>query len=212
MLLRRDLGKIGLHLKELDEARDRVLELSRNATRLSDQSILQMHREDLEEAKKTLRMAENTIRKLNGLLAKSPELKHSGNVLTAYQEYGEAKLLLTLIAKRRVPSMGEVGVEPIPYLLGILDFIGELRRLILNYLRAGESNEAEETLEIMEKIYHDVLSIDHTAIIPTFRRKADVARKLVETTRGDVVTEVRRMSLEKAIRSLEVHISSRVSK
>jgi predicted translin family RNA/ssDNA-binding protein len=52
----------------------------------------------------------------------------------------------------------------------------------------------------LEGIYEELYSIDHTAIIPNFRHKMDIARKIIETTRGDVVTEVRRLSLENALR------------
>ena len=40
-------------------------------------------------------------------------------------------------------------------------------------------------------------------LIPGLRRKCDVARHLIETTRGDVAIETRRKSLENAIRKLE---------
>jgi predicted translin family RNA/ssDNA-binding protein len=35
----------------------------------------------------------------------------------------------------------------------------------------------------------------------------DIARKIIETTRGDVVTEVRRLSLENALRDFEKKIN-----
>jgi translin len=108
-------------------------------------------------------------------------------------------------------SLREVGVEPVPYILGVLDLIGELRRLTLNRLRNGMTSEAEKTLRTMEELYENVLSLDHTAIIPTFRVKADAARRIIESTRGDVITEVRRVSLEKAIRSLQDQIRKKVA-
>jgi predicted translin family RNA/ssDNA-binding protein len=51
-------------------------------------------------------------------------------------------------------------------------------------------------------VYEDLYSIDHTAIIPNFRHKMDIARKLIESTRGDVVTEIRRLSLENTVKDL----------
>jgi len=58
----------------------------------------------------------------------------------------------------------------------------------------------------MEVIFEDLLSLDRTSIIPTFRRKMDVAKKLVEATRADVIADIRRASLEKAMKNLEKRI------
>ncbi len=102
-------------------------------------------------------------------------------------------------------------MEPVPYILGILDLIGELRRVTLNHLRRGKGNEADKTLKVMEELYEAVLTLDHTAIVPTFRVKADAARRIIESTRGDVITEIRRMSLEEAIRDLHDDVKRRTA-
>ena len=205
-LMPRDLEKIQIDLEKYDSIREKVLEVSRLATRLSDMAIIMMHRGDLKKAKDTLHQAEDSLREIERILKSSPELKNSGNVVVAYQEYVEAKLLFHIIQEGKLPSLEKIGVESTPYILGLLDFIGELRRMTLNFLRKGMTVEAEKTLKLMENIYEDLTSLNHAAIIPMFRRKTDIARKIVETTRGDVVTEIRRMSLEKAIRGLEKRI------
>jgi len=93
-----------------------------------------------------------------------------------------------------------------PYLLGILDFLGELRRMTMDQLKGGKLKEAQATFESMEALFEDLLSLDRTSIIPTFRRKMDVANKLVEATRADVIADIRRASLERAIKNLEKRI------
>ena len=197
-----DLKQIQQELTSFDEVREKVLEASRIATRLSDWSIIQMHRGEMDRAARSLKDAKESLSRISALLRKNPELKQSGSVLVAYQEYAEAMLLYGLLRDRKVASLKEVGVEPVPYILGVLDLIGELRRLTLNHLRKGKTSEAEKTLRTMEELYENLLTLDHTAIVPTFRVKADAARRIIESTRGDVITEVRRVSLEKAIRSL----------
>jgi len=206
LILGEDLKRIQQELTSFDEVREKVLAASRVATRLSDWSIIQMHRKEMDRAARSLKDAKRSLSQINTLLEKTPELKQSGSVLVAYQEYAEAMLLYGLLKHRRVASLREVGVEPVPYLLGVLDLIGELRRLTLNRLRKGKTSEAEKTMRTMEELYENVLSLDHTAIVPTFRVKADAARRIIESTRGDVITEVRRVSLEKAIRSLHGEI------
>ena len=201
MLLRKvDIKVIQKNLAELDAARDGVFEVSRMAIRSAGRAIVELHRGDFAKASEQIASAEAALRDLEKTVRKREELKHLGNVGVAYQEYAEAKLLYCMMKEERILSIDEVGVETESYLLGLLDFIGELRRMCLNHLRAGQVSKAECSLEAMEGIYEDLYSIDHTAIIPNFRHKMDIARKIIETTRGDVVTEVRRLSLENALR------------
>jgi len=198
----RDLKRIQTDLTSFDEVREKVFEASRTATRLSGWSIVQMHRNDMENAEKSLKEAKETLTRIRDLMKKRSELGHLGGVLVAYQEYVEAALLHGLLKERRVASLKEIGVESMPYILGALDLIGELRRVALNHLRRGNGNEADKTLKTMEELYENLMSLDHTAIVPTFRVKADATRRIIESTRGDVITEIRRMSLEESIRSL----------
>jgi translin len=140
------------------------------------------------------------------------ELEYGGNVLTAYQEYAEAMLLYYLITKEKLLSIKESKVEPIPYLLGLLDFVGELRRICLVYLIKGDLDKATEIFNLMEMIYEDAFSINHTSIIPGFRRKLDNTRRIVESTRGDVATDTRRISLERTIKKFEEGLPNKPKK
>lgn len=203
MLNRKDLERIQADLKNYDVTREKVFEASRSATRFSGWAIVQIHRQDMKAADETLKKAKTTLTILDKLLDSCSELGSAPNVIVAYQEYTEAKLLQGIVSNGKLLSQKQVGVEVLPYLLGILDFIGELRRMALNHLRKGEATEAEKTLALMEAVYEDLYSLDHTAIIPTFRHKMDIARKLIESTRGDVVTETRRLSLENTIKNLK---------
>lgn len=206
LVLSRDLKRIQEDLTRFDEVREKVLGASRVATRLSDWSIIQMHRGEMDRAASSLKEAKRSLLEIGSFLKKNPELKQSGSVLVAYQEYAEAMLLYELLKGGKVASLREVGVKPVPYILGVLDLIGELRRVALNHLRKGRASDADKTLRRMEELYESVLSLDHTAIVPTFRVKADAARRIIESTRGDVVTEVRGTSLERAIRNLHDEI------
>jgi predicted translin family RNA/ssDNA-binding protein len=60
----------------------------------------------------------------------------------------------------------------------------------------------------MEQVYEDLMGLDRTSILPNFRRKLDAARRILEATRGDVATDLRRVSLEKALRSVERKLNS----
>lgn len=59
----------------------------------------------------------------------------------------------------------------------------------------------------MEHIYSELTALDDAYIIINgLRRKGDVARRLIEITRGDITSEVRRSTLEHSISKLEKKI------
>jgi len=206
LLTKTELTRLQQRLTEHDRTREKLLELTRKTTRLASWAIIQIHREQISRAKITLADAEESVAQIRDLLDEHSEFEQAGYVMVAFQEFAEAKILFGFAGGRRLLSQREVGVDWMPYLLGLLDFVGELRRMTMDQLKSGKLKEAQATFESMEAIFEDLLSLDRSSIIPTFRRKMDVAKKLVEATRGDVIADIRRFSLEKTIQSLEKRI------
>ena len=209
MLSKSDIEKIQSELLSYDRARERLQVLTRNATRLCGWAMVQIHRENLSQASKTLSEAKQALNEIEQLLLAHVELPQFGQVLVAFQEYAEGKLLFQMKKNGKLASLHEIGTSSTAYLLGMLDFVGEMRRMILDSLRNGKTDEAQLLLSKMEKVYEDLFSLDRTSILPNFRRKLDAARRILETTRGDVASDIRRVSLEKAIRSLERRLESK---
>lgn len=208
MISKGDIERIQSELIAYDKARERLQTVTRNATRLCSWAIVQVHRGKLSQASKTLAEAKNALDELEDLLSAHGELPQFGQVLVAFQEYAEAKLLFQMKKTGKLASLKEVGTSNTAYLLGLLDFVGEMRRMTLDALRRGNADEAQRLLSTMEQVYEDLMGLDRTSILPNFRRKLDAARRIVEATRGDVATDLRRVSLEKALRSVERKLSS----
>ncbi len=208
MLSKRDLASIQKQLVHYDEAREAVLNLSRTATRLAGSSILEIHRGDMESASNTLCKVEQTLSKIEILANDFSEFKTSSGVVVAFQEYVEAMTLRSFAQSERIPTISELKTDNRSYVLGLLDAVGEFRRMALNSLRRGEVKRAEKLLGTMEGIYDDLQTLEHTSIIPTFRVKMDADRRIIESTRGDVVTEVRRYALEQSLDRLEKRLSA----
>ena len=208
MLSKRDLASIQKQLVHYDEAREAVLNLSRTATRLAGSSILEIHRGDMESASNTLCKVEQTLSKIEILANDFSEFKTSSGVVVAFQEYVEAMTLRSFAQSERIPTISELKTDNRSYVLGLLDAVGEFRRMALNSLRRGEVKRAEKLLGTMEGIYDDLQILEHTSIIPTFRVKMDADRRIIESTRGDVVTEVRRYALEQSLDKLEKRLSA----
>jgi len=204
MSLKAILEKIQEDLSGREEVREEVQRDMRKATRLSKQAIQVTHQERFDDAKAMLKEAKTLFAKLHETAKDYPYLLYSGSVGAAFEEHAEAHILLMLIQEDRFVTPKEIDVPVTPYVLSLGDVIGELRRRALNLIRKGNVEAAEKCLERMEHIYSELTALDDAyIIIKGLRRKGDVARHLIEITRGDITSEVRRSALERSISKLE---------
>jgi translin len=204
MSLKEILEKIQEELSGREAVREEVHRDMRKATRLSKQAIQVTHQERFDDAKAMLKEAKSLFSKLHETAKDYSYLLYSGSVGAAFEEHAEAQILLTLIQEDRFASPKEIGVPLTPYVLSLGDVVGELRRRALDLIRRGNVEAAEKTLERMEQIYSELTALDEAYIIVKgLRRKGDVARRLIEITRGDITSEVRRSALERSLSKLE---------
>jgi translin len=204
------LGKIQEELREKDAVREEVQTAMRRATRLSKQAILFTHQERLRDAQKLLKEAGELFNELLKKAKNHPDMVYMGMVDAAFQEYAEAQTLIHLVEENRFIDPKELGVPVVSYVLGLADVIGEFRRRALDSLRKGDVKTAENCLQTMEHIHVELMSMDEVyMLVPGLRRKSDVARHIIETTRGDITIEARRSSLEECIKNLEKIVKSK---
>ena len=198
------LNKIRKELKEKEKVREKAQKDMRKATSLSKQAILLIHQKRFTEAKKLTERAKEIIARLNDASTKHPEIIYSGLFNAARQEYSEANIFLNLIEESRFITPEEINVPSVDYVLGLADVVGECRRLALDALREADVEKAEKCLQIMDEIYTELMGMDEAyMLVPGLRRKCDIARRIIETTRGDTTQEVRRSSLEKYLKRFE---------
>ncbi|MGQ9507521.1 MAG: hypothetical protein ACUVTB_06695 [Candidatus Bathycorpusculaceae bacterium] len=202
--LRSILKEIGKELKKKERVKENFQKKMRKATSLSKQAILMIHQKRLKEAKKLIEAAKEIITTLNEAANAYPDIIYSGLFSAALQEYSEACIFLKLIEEDKFAKPKEVNVPSVDYVLGLADVIGEYRRFVLDALREGDIRKSEKCLRIMDEIYVEVMAMDEAyMLVPGLRRKCDIARKIIETTRGDITQEVRRSELEKQLKKLE---------
>jgi len=192
-------------LKVRNHLREEMLTKARKITRLAKQAIIAIQQDKLGEAEKRLLNAKKLLEKTGRKLEGRGELQSSGALSAAHEEFAEGMILLKLEREGAYPTREEVGVPASAYILGLGDVVGELRRRALDAIRERETEDAERSLSWMEEIYNELMLIDEYvfSILPGLRRKCDVARRLIESTRGDVVIESRRRLLEDSLRRLE---------
>jgi translin len=175
-----------------DEIREKALPLSRKAVRTCSQSIKASHRGDFEKAHSLIQEAHAIIEKGQEIMAESDFVSKSNIMRQAHQELAEAANVLSLLKDGTYTPPEKYDIELRSYLTGLGDTVGELRRAILDSLREDEVDYAESLLEFMEEILEELNSFDFpNALIPNLRRKCDVARSLIEKTRGDITSAVR---------------------
>ena len=184
-------------LADTDRARERALRLSREMIRHSADSIRAIHRGEFDTARGLIESAATLVAESETLLRERPEVYFTGYVQDALKEYVEANAVLSFIQDRPLPSPDELHVGAAPYLGGLADTVGELRRYILDRLRRDDFTRCEQTLEAMDEIYTILVTMDFPdAVTRGLRRSTDMVRGILERTRGDLTVALRQQRLE----------------
>ena len=187
-----------------NQIREETHESMRKATSLSKQAILLIHQKRFSDAQKMVESAKEKIVSLQTQAKKYPEIIYGGMLSAALQEYSEANIFLVLVKEGRFVTPAEINVPSVDYVLGLADVIGEYRRLALDNLREGAVERGEGCLQIMDEIFIQLLALDEAyMLVPGLRHKSDIARRIIESTRGDITLEVRRKSLEDELKRFE---------
>lgn len=200
----RDLGRIVAQLEKAFDEKDRVRETSlrtaRSIARLASDAIRGMHRE--ENVEKGLTALHEEVVALGKSLRNHPEFWTGGAVEGALQEAAEAAIVYAILHRRPLPSPDDLGVTEAAYALGLGDSIGELRRVALDRMRLGKLEDAERMVDTMDDIFHALLRIRYPDAIVAIRHKQDVARGILERTRGELAVAARTAELERKMAGL----------
>ncbi|HEX2153113.1 MAG TPA: haloacid dehalogenase [Acidimicrobiia bacterium] len=195
------LGDIRAELTDRFRARELALTRGRDLIRSSANAIRALHREEWEVADARIAEADSIRDEIMSGMGEQPAMIHAGFVSDAVKELAEAHLTRALFLGREVPGPDDLGIDPVPWLHGLGEAVGELRRRMLDKLRAGEVAEAEVLLTAMDDIVDQLAEIDYPdGMTHGLRRTTDVARSLTERSRADltatVVQERLRVQLE----------------
>ncbi len=206
------LGKIREEIEKDDAVREKALPLARKAVRKCSESIKMSHRGEFELAKIALDEANSIIEEVKTEIAESEYLLKSHILDTAFQELAEAANVLSILERGEITTPSEYDIPSRAYLSGMGDTIGELRRAVLESLRRDDINKSTELLALMEHIFEGLKEFDFpNALIPDLRRKCDIARNLIERTRGDVTNAVRQNKMMQELSEFEERMKQKDS-
>jgi translin len=202
--IQRSLEEIDKNLRDVQDRREKLIKGTRDVVMLCSKSIVAMHHSQLEDAKNKMDQAKAMLEEFR---------KYAGEDLYRYiavaeQELVEAYALKSVMDDKPMPSMRELDVTGESYLTGLLDCVGEIKRLVYDRMRSENEEDAEKLFATMEEIYNAIYPFAvYDNIVSGLRKKLDVARKLIEDIRATVTEQSRRKALIEAIAAFEMRPS-----
>ncbi|PIY90111.1 MAG: RNA-binding protein [Nitrosopumilales archaeon CG_4_10_14_0_8_um_filter_34_8] len=194
------LNKIAKSLAEIQDAREFLLKNTREIIIICSKSIISAHKGDMKSAKNNLKQADVLLKKYKKKA--TPDLRRY--MIIPEQEFVEAASLIAIIEKKEIPSEKELGVMQESYVLGLMDCVGELKRMIFDKIRIGDIDNATRIFEVMENMYLYLYPFSmYDKVLKEARRKIDVDRILVDDVRGAITEEKRRSELITALNKLK---------
>jgi translin len=207
------------HFDGVDSARETAIKSGRVISKRSSAIVRKLHSQGAKDVDILLKEMEEITSKYKTLkagLKKYPELFYSNMVENFIQEYVEATIMLILIKHNlnldRLPDPDKLGVRYSTYLLGLSDVIGELRRCTLDAIRAQDLIEAGRFMDCMEQLFDVIINLNYPDGVLPLRRKQDVARALIEKTRGELAFAVSEYSLKENISDLRLELNKHQAK
>ena len=181
------IEKIDHHIGEKEKIREDALKYSRDIIIGCRKAIQQLHRNQIEEAENYINQASAKLAQLYDFTKPHPDIFHAGFVENAAQEFVEVSCLYNIMKGEDLPDPDKIQTTYSAYLLGLCDVVGELRRGALDFMLDGNATKANEYLHHMDRIYDAIMSFDYPSALVPIKKKQDIARSLIEKTRGDLV-------------------------
>jgi translin len=146
-----------------------------------------IHKGDFKKAENIINDCIEKLEKIKKILKKYPEIYYQGFLHQTEKEVIEALTTLKIIREKDIPEINSF--DPISYLHGISESVGEIRRYLLDRMREGKIDDFEDYLKIMDDIYFFLLNFPYNdSITRSLRRQIDYVRAIIEKTRGEITT------------------------
>jgi len=205
--LQGSIDVITIDLKNIQERRENLIKGTRDVILLCSKSIVALHNGKHADASQQADKAKESLDELRQT-AKDDLYRY---LISAETELVEANTLQAIISGVDIPSIQTLNVHDNSYILGLLDCVGELKRLVYDNMRNGKSDDAKNMFELMERIYIMLFPLAvYDNIVQGVRRKLDVARILIEDTRAVIAEDSRRLTMLDAIDRLNNKLSKGV--
>lgn len=188
------------YFNKKDAAREKLIPICREVIRHSSQTIRCVHRGDYEDADAKLERAKALCEEIAEFEKNHCDLYNMGFCRDAQKECAEAAMTMAIITRTDIPMYTDLNITPAPYLNGMGETVGELRRYLLDNMRCGDLSRGEDILNAMDAIYGIMVTMDFPdAITLSLRRTTDSVRGILEKTRGDFTLAIQQKKLEQRL-------------
>lgn len=181
-------------------AREVMLAASRKAIQACAASIRATHRGEYDAAETLAHEARDHVAEADSAIEKHADVRTNGPLMDAKKELAEAWLTLALVRDETLPTPDDLRVDIARYCNGLAEAASELRRQLLDRLRAGDNARAEQLMSAMDEVYSMLVTIDYPdGVTGGLRRTTDQLRAVLERTRGDLTTAMVAARLQSAL-------------
>lgn len=194
------LKSINDELQLIENRREQLIKESRDIIILCSQSIISLHQGHIQESQLKLDKAKDLYFSLK-TLAQTDLLRY---LSMSEQELVECSLLMSIVKNEALPGLNEIGVSSQAYLFGILDCIGEIKRMVYDMVRLDRYDQAEYLFTVMQEIYSEIYPFSiYDNIVSGIRKKLDICKILIENTRELITEEARRSIIIESLKKLD---------
>lgn len=201
------LSDLHEQLKSIEERREKLITGTRKVVLLCGKSIVALHRNELKEGEKQIEEARLLLNEFRPY-AKTDLQRYMND---AEQEFVEATMLKSVCEGSPLPLLEDLNVSGPSYITGILDTIGEIKRLIYDRMRRSQTSDVIKLFSLMQELYNTVYALGvYDNLIPGLRRKLDISKMITEDVRAAVTEDSRRQLLINALAILEKKLKTDV--
>jgi translin len=205
--LQASLDDLHEQLKSIEERREKLITGTRKVVLLCGKSIVDMHRNEIKEGEKKIEEARLLLNEFRPY-AKTDLQRY---MVDAEQEFVEASMLKSICEGSPLPLRENLNVSGPSYITGILDTIGEIKRLVYDRMRTSETTDVIRLFSLMQELYNAIYVLGvYDNLIPGLRRKLDISKMITEDVRAAVTEDSRRMLMINALAILEKKMKDHV--
>jgi predicted translin family RNA/ssDNA-binding protein len=183
-----ELNAIKERMELYDKEREKIIKMSRDAQKLSKQSIFSIHRNDLVQAQEKADSARVIIVQMMEQIVKPHPSLRAGSFTNCVEEWAEGVLFLEWTRNQRILTKSELGsfVTNGEYIGALSDFTGEIGRMAV-YFASQRNIDAVHQILQADLILSSYLSQFNTsgaytkklnAVIMNYKKVEDILYEL----------------------------------
>jgi len=169
--------------EDFEKEREDFFNITGKVIRKTKKHQLALFKGEIEKAEKILKEIKKLREDYLKIVENNSFLRRMDKFSIAEQEFVESYLLHYFIKENKILDyryfLEKYNIFYTDYLAGLLDFLGEIKRIFLDKLGKNDYEEAKKLKELVENIYSDLLELNLK--LADLRNKVDSLRYLIKS-------------------------------